>query len=193
MTNEEKIEIKKLSLDDVNSIVTAILDSLFLKDDEGENINYTGQYSEVVRAYIEMVLAIPDLKLHDVDLVEFFGRYCDGEFDEYLELMRKDRRIQYIERAVEDGIQMRLRYYNGGMLHRSVARLINNLSDVVEQYSDSIDGLESDDLKGFVQSFTEFAGKTDTDSLVSAILNKKKSAAKPRKTTKSAKTENKAE
>lgn len=191
MANKKDIEIKKLSLNDVNDITTAILDSLFQKNEETGDINFAGQYSEIIRAFFELVFAFPDLKIHEIGLNKFFDRYCDGAFEEYLELMRKDRRVQYIENAVNDGIQMRLRYYNGRLIQNSLAKLINNLNNIVEQYSASIDGLETGDVKGFVQSFAEFAGKTDTDSLVSTILDKRKPPSKSRKSAKLTEVKNK--
>lgn len=193
MENKNNIQIAKLGLDDVNTIVTGIVDALFNRDETSGSLGYKGQYSEVIRAYMEMVFAFPDLELHRVGLEDFFDRYCDGEYDKNLELMRKDRRVRYIEDAVDNTVQNLLRYYSGSQLQNSATNLINKLNQIIDQHSDTLNALSADDIKTFIKGFSEFAGKTDAESLVSTILDKHKSAAKPRKATKSTKTESKSE
>ena len=187
MENENNIQTAKLGWDDVNTIVTGIVNILFNRDETSVNLRYNGQYSEIVRAYMEMVFVFPNLELHKIGLEEFFDKYCDGEYDEYLEAMKKDRRVRYIEDAVDNTVQTLLRYYSGSQLQNSATNLINRLNQIIEQYSDTLNDLSAEDVKDFIHGFSEFAGKTDTVSLVSTILDKHKSATKPRKSTKSAK------
>lgn len=185
---ENSIEIKKLSLTEVNNIVDSILDVLFHKNETTGESSYLGQYNEIVRVYYEMVMAFPSLKIHEMKMPEFFDKFCDGEYDQYIEMLKKDRRIQYIEDALDSTIQTLLKYYSGGQLANSVTKLVNSLNSIVEKYANSIEGVEASDIKGFFNNFVEFASKTNTETITAAMLKKKKATPKPKK---AAQTENK--
>ena len=177
------VEMKKLTLTDVNAVVESVVNVLFDKNETAGSISYLGQYDRVLRLYFEMAMAFPDLEIHKMKMPEFFEKYCDGEFDTYVEKLKTDRRIQYIEDALDNTTQNLVKYYAGGQLANSVTRLINGLNGIVEKYANSIEGVEASDIKGFFNNFVEFASKTNTETVTAAMLKKKKATPKPKKTT----------
>lgn len=178
---EKSIEIKKLTLAEANGVVKNTLDVLFDKSEATNDISYLGHYKEIVCTYFEMVAAFPTLNIHQVDINDFFGKFFDGEYDMYVEVLKNDRRIKYIEDTLEYTIQILCKYYAGGQLANSVTKLINNLNNVVENYADSIDGIGTSDIKGFFKSFAEFAIKNNPETITAAMLKKKKETPKPKK------------
>lgn len=184
------VEIKKLSLADVNSVVDVILDVLFRKSETSDETSYLGQYDEIIRVYFEMNAAFPDLKIHKVDINEFFDRYCDGEYDMYVEVLKNDRRIKYIEDALDNTTENLMKYYAGGQLKNYVAKFVNSLNKVVEKYSDSLDGIGKNDIMGFLKNFAEFTSTNNPESLTEIMLKKKKATPKPKKATQTENKEN---
>lgn len=195
MTDKIIIDIDKarrLTLSAVNDIVKSVVETVFLTDEETGETNYTPQYQELNTAFFELCMCYPDSGIHKLPYDEFFERYSDGEFDEALDYLRSLKQIKFLERAISAVVEARLKYYCGGELANSVRRLVNNINAVVEQQASGVGNLDASDIKDFVKGFAEFAGKTDTDSLVSSILGKQKSASKSRKSAKAAKPANKA-
>lgn len=196
MASKINIDIDKarrLTLSAVNDIVKSVVETVFLTDEETGETNYTPQYQELNTVFFELCICYPDSGIHRLPYDEFFDRYTNGDFDEALEYLSSLKQIQYLERAISAVVEARLKYYCGGELANSVRRLVNNINTVVERQAESVGGLDASDIKDFVKGFTEFTSKTDTDALVSSLLDKQKSAVKSRKTAKAAKPANKAE
>lgn len=193
MASKINIDIDKarrLTLSAVNDIVKSVVETVFLTDEETGETNYTPQYRELNTVFFELCICYPDSGIHKLKYDEFYERYTNGEFDEALDYLRSTRRIQFLERAITATVEAKLKYYCGGELANSVRRLVNNINAVVEQQASSVSDLDTSDIKDFIKGFAEFAGKTDADSLVSAVIDKRKTAAKPKKSVKSAKTQN---
>lgn len=196
MASKINIDIDKarrLTLSDVNDIVKNIVSTIFLTDDETGETNFAPQYQELNTVFFELCLCYPDSGIHKLSYDEFFDRYSNGEFDEAIDYLRSLNQIQFLERAISAVVEARLKYYCGGELANSVRRLVSNINTVVEQQAAGVGDLDASDIRGFIKSFSEFIGKTDTDSLVSSLLDKQKSASKPRKSAKAAKPANKSE
>lgn len=196
MASKINIDIDKarrLTLSDVNDIVKNIVSTIFLTDDETGETNFAPQYRELNTAFFELCLCYPDSGIHKLPYDQFFERYSDGEFDEALDYLRSLKQIKFLERAISAVVEARLKYYCGGELANSVRRLVNNINAVVEQQASGVGDLDTSDIKDFIKGFAEFAGKADADSLVSAVIDKQKSASKPRKSAKATKPTNKAE
>lgn len=181
---------KRLTLTEVNDIVKSIVETVFLTDEETGDTNYAPQYRELNTAFFELCLCYPDSGIHKLPYEEFYDRYTNGEFDEAIEYLRSQKQIQFLERAIDAVVEARLKYYCGGELANAVRRLVNNINTVVEQQVAGVGDLDASDIKDFIKGFAEFAGKTDADSLVSSILDKHKTAAKPKKSVKTAKSQN---
>lgn len=188
---EKTIEIKKLSLSEVHFVVNSILKVIFTKDPSTNEVMYLGLYDEVVRVYYEMVTALPDLKIHEMDIIEFFDVYCDGKYDEYIDALKNDRRIKYIENALDNIVQVLLRYHFGSSFANAATKLVNNLNTVVDQYADSIKDIKSEDIKTFFKSFTEFSSETTPEAITNIMLEKKNAAPKRKKTSQAENKENK--
>lgn len=184
---------RRLTLSDVNDIVRGVVETVFLTDDETGGTNFAPQYRELNTVFFELCICYPDSGIHKLKYDEFFDRYTNGEFDEALDYLRSLKQIQFLERAISAVVEARLKYYCGGELANSVRRIVDNVNAVVEQQAAGVGDLDASDIQGFIKSFSEFVGKTDTDSLVSSLLDKQKSASKPRKSAKAAKPASKAE
>lgn len=175
------VKLRKMSLEDVNTLCRGVLDCTFPKDETGTA--YIPENVELTKAYFELLVTFPDLEMEKVKLAEFFEDYSDGQYDDYLAIAREDGRIKYFERTVDSAIETAIRYHTGGKLAASAAALIDNINKVVEKYSGSLENIGAADVQNFLKGFGKLSSELNPQTVTDAVIKMHQSE-KPKRTRK---------
>lgn len=177
------VKLRKMSLEDVNTLCRGVLDCTFPKDETGTA--YIPENVELTKAYFELLVTFPDLEMEKVELAEFFEDYADGKYDRFLSVVREDGRIKYFERAADSAIETGIRYHTGGRLAAAAAALINNINGVVEKYTDSLQNIGAADLQNFIKDFGKLSSELNPQTVADAVIKTHQSETeKPKRTRK---------
>lgn len=157
----------KLSLDNVSKIVNSIVDSVFIK--RNGRVEFAAEYYEVLLAYFEIGAFYPDLGVLEGGVWLFFDGYIEGKYSSELNKLKDNPYIQYIENAVKQKVQARMKQIENP-LFESLLGLVENVSVLAQRYIDGADKIGTADIQKFIENFGTFSQKVNEQSLTDTVI-----------------------
>ncbi|MCM1062841.1 MAG: hypothetical protein NC452_21585 [Eubacterium sp.] len=174
----------KLSLTDAAKIINTVVDSTFIE--RNGVMEFAAEYYEVLLAYMEIGAFFPETGVLENGVHLFFLDYIDGKYYKELNELKANSLAQYIEIAVNRKIEAKMRQIENPLIN-SLTKFVNTAGVLAQKYVDDIDNVGTDDIKGFIANFAEFAKKTNSQTVTDAVIKMhkadgNKSTTKKRKT-----------
>lgn len=170
----KKIEARKIPFSEIMELSEQLVDVLFHKDEETGETFFLYAYKEVIIRMFELAGSFPGVVSNDTDVVEFAERYLDGEFDDYIDKIKDDPRIRYLEDAINSKIENIFKYGSSYRLLKNINNLVTTVTATVEKYSDNAENINPEDMTEFVRNFGDFVTKVTPENITDAVIKKSK-------------------
>lgn len=174
--NVETIEARKIPFGEIMELSEQLVDVLFHKDEETGETFFLYAYKEILIRMFELASSFPGVVSNDTDILEFAEHYLNGEFDFYVDKIKDDTRIRYLEDAINSKIKNVFEYGSTARLLGNVNKLVTSVTTAIEKYADNAENINPEEMTEFVRNFGDFVTKVTPDNISEAVLKKSKSS-----------------
>lgn len=168
---ESLVDIKadngQMTLVDLSKIVNTVVDSVFV--DRNGNIEFAAELYEVLLAYLEIGAFYPHTGVLENSLDLFFIDYIDGKYHKELGELKYNRLAQYIDNAVKQKIEARMRQIENPLIS-SMVEFVDVATVLAQKYVDDIDNIGTADIQKFIKDFGSLAKKTNPQTVTEAVI-----------------------
>lgn len=168
---ENLVDIKadngQMSLYDLSKIVNTVVDSVFVE--KNGNIEFAAELYEVLLAYLEIGAFYPHTGVLENSLGLFFVDYIDGKYHKELGELKYNRLAQYIDNAVKQKIEARMRQIENPLIS-SMVEFFDVATVLAQKYVDDIDNIGTADIQKFIKDFGSLAKKTNPQTVTEAVI-----------------------
>lgn len=170
-TAEILVDIKAengiMSLLNLSKIVDTVVDSVFVE--RNGNIEFAAELYEVLLAYMEIGAFYPHTGVLKNSLDLFFVDYIDGKYHKELGELKYNRLAQYIDNAVKQKIEARMRQIENPLIN-SMVKFVDVATVLAQKYVDDIDNVGAADIQKFIKDFGSLAKKTNPQTVTDAVI-----------------------
>lgn len=162
-----KAENGVMSLLKISIIVDTVVDSVFVE--RNGNIEFAAERYEVLLAYMEIGAFYPYTGVLENSLDSFFIDYIDGKYYRELEKLKLNRLAQYIDNAVKQKVEARMRQIENPLIN-SLVKFVDIASVLAQKYVDDIDNVGAADIQKFIKDFGSLTKKTNPQTVTDAVI-----------------------
>lgn len=175
---------KYITLPEVQLLVNSVVDTVFVHNEETNEVEYMAEYVPVVTAFYKIKFYSPEDLLTE-DINAFYLDWIDGK---YLDVLKQIDISQEnsIKKAIDERIEYR-KVKEENLMNNALASLINIIQDGIEMFQNKFTDIDSTDIKNLISQVGELNDNlnTDTKKVVKAVTENV--VEKTRKTTKDSK------
>ena len=165
-TTKKKIVAKNLSAEDTVRLLRDIDSAVFQTDDDNLLI-FNLPVCDIMVEYLKLHYYFPD----DFEKIDGFGGFFDnlfaGKYKDYITAMDKTETAKLIDETVKTRKQIAI-----GRLQNPMTETLAKVNEILDNFTENFDGIESNDIKKFINDFGNFAKETNLESVTDAMLEK---------------------